>query len=88
MEADGGSDPWSISRPEAPLEATLSSPSPKNLPVTQKTQIDHELASSWELERNLPSKGKKISDKSIRQINLLNQQYVKGKLIDVDTFSV
>ena len=49
--ADGGSDLLSISRPEVLLEAIPSLPSPKNLPVTQKTQIDPELASS----RNKPT---------------------------------
>ena len=64
--ADGGSDLRSISRPEVPLEAIPSLPSPKNLPVTQKTQIDPEFVSSRELGTNLSSKGNKISDKSIK----------------------
>ena len=49
--ADGGSDLRSISRLEVPSEVTPTLPSPKNLPVTQKTQIDPELASS----RNKPT---------------------------------
>ena len=64
--ADGGSDLRSISRPEVPLEAIPSLPSPKNLPVTQKTQIDPEFVSSRELGTNLSSKGNKTSDKSIK----------------------
>ena len=79
--ADGGSDLRSVSRPEVPSEVTPSLPSPKNLSVTQKTHIDPELASSRELETNLPSKGNNITDKSTEH-DLLNRQYVKGKLID------
>ena len=66
MVADVGSDLQSVSRPEVPLEATPSLPSPKNLPITQKTKTDAELASSREFGTNLPSKGNKISDKSIK----------------------
>ena len=61
--ADGGSDRWSISRPKVPLEVTPCLPSPKNLPVTQKTSIDPELASSRELGTKLPSKGNQITKK-------------------------
>ena len=64
--ADGGSDLRSVSRPEVPSEVTPSLPSPKNLSVTQKTHIDPELASSRELETNLPSKGNMITDKSTK----------------------
>ena len=66
MGADSSSDLLSISRPEVPSEITPSLPSPKNLPVTQKTQIDPELASSRELETNLPSKDNMITDKSTK----------------------
>ena len=66
MVADVGSDLQSVSRPEVPLEVTPSLPSPKNLPITQKTKADAELASSREFGTNLPSKGNKISDKSIK----------------------
>ena len=41
-------------------------PSPKNLPVTQKTQIDPDIASSRELGTNLPSKDNKIIEKSTK----------------------
>ena len=64
--ADGSSDLQSISTPEVSSEVSPSLPSPKNLPVTQKTQIDPELASSRELGTNLPSKGNKIIDKSTK----------------------
>ena len=61
---DGGSDLRSISRAEVSLEVTPVWPSPKNLPVTQKTQINPELASSWKFETNLPSEGN--TDKSTK----------------------
>ena len=64
--ADGGSDLRSISRPEVSSEVTPSLPSPKNFPVTQKTQIVRELASSRELGTNLLSKGNKITVKSTK----------------------
>ena len=64
VEADDGSDLRSISRAEISLEVTPVWPSPKNLPVTQKTQINPELASSRKLETNLPSEGN--TDKSTK----------------------